>query len=69
VENPSMKDEERQWIMFVELSCKDKKCNPCTYPNCQRYQRQITGKKTFKVKTTELRDSKETKQVVEDETA
>jgi hypothetical protein len=69
VENPSMKDEERQWIMFVELSCKDKKCNPCTYPNCQRYQRQVSGKKTFKVKTTELKDTKETKQVVEDETA
>ncbi len=69
VENPSMKDDERQWIMFVELSCKDKKCNPCTYPNCQRFKRGDKGKKTFKVKSTELKDTEKAKQVVEGETS
>jgi len=69
VENPSMKDDERQWIMFVELSCKDKKCNPCTYPNCQRFKRGVKAKKTFKVKSTELKDTGEAKQVVEGETS
>jgi len=56
VENPSMKDDERQWIMLVELSCKDKKCNPCTYPNCQRFKREVKGKKMFKVRSTEIRE-------------
>ncbi len=25
--------------MMIELSCTEKACNPCTYPNCQRYAR------------------------------
>ncbi|NYT12703.1 MAG: hypothetical protein GKC03_09210 [Methanomassiliicoccales archaeon] len=25
--------------ILVELSCKDRKCDPCTYPNCSRFVR------------------------------
>jgi len=43
----------------VELSCKDYKCDPCTYPNCQRYKRgeliEGADKKNFKIKTVELK--------------
>ncbi|TET91065.1 MAG: hypothetical protein E3J35_03555 [Methanomassiliicoccales archaeon] len=31
----------------VELACKDRHCNPCTYPNCQRYVREFKKKERF----------------------
>jgi hypothetical protein len=51
----------RERIMLVELSCKDKKCSPCTYPNCQRFAKatQDKKKKPFKVKVTEVQSGKE----------
>ncbi len=55
---PVAKDEYRDWYMFVELSCTEKKCDPCTYPNCQRYKRELKGKKVFNVKTVELKREK-----------
>lgn len=50
----------RERILLVELSCKDKKCSPCTYPNCQRFAR-LSGreKAPFKVKVTEVKGGKE----------
>jgi hypothetical protein len=66
VEKPPLGEEEyRQWYMFVELSCADKKCNPCTYPNCQRYKRELKGKKLFNVKTTELKKTEEGEKTIE----
>lgn len=44
-------------LVLIELSCKDKKCSPCTYPNCQRFAKVAAGqdkKKPFKVKVTEI---------------
>ena len=52
------KGEER--YLLVELSCKDWKCSPCTYPNCQRFARESQKKKKpFKVKVTEIEKGKE----------
>ena len=47
--------------LLVELSCKDHKCSPCTYPNCQRFARLASDKKKkpFKVKVTEVQAGKE----------
>jgi len=56
VERPPLsKEDYRQWYMFVELACSDKHCDPCTYPNCQRFQREKPSKKRFDVKVTELK--------------
>lgn len=44
-------------FVLIELSCKDKKCSPCTYPNCQRFAKATTQerkKAPFKVKITEI---------------
>jgi len=50
----------RERILLVELSCKDEKCSPCTYPNCQRFARVAQKKKApFKVKVTEVQAGKE----------
>ena len=50
----------RERIVLIELSCKDKKCSPCTYPNCQRFARETLKKKApFKVKITEIEKGKE----------
>lgn len=50
----------RDRVVLIELSCKDIKCSPCTYPNCQRFAREAQkGKKPFKVKITEIEKGKE----------
>ena len=50
----------RERVVLIELSCKDKKCSPCTYPNCQRFAREAQKKKApFKVKVTEIENGKE----------
>lgn len=51
----------RDRILLVELSCKDRKCSPCTYPNCQRFVRESAQRKKapFKVKVTEVKAGKE----------
>jgi len=50
----------RERVVLIELSCKDKKCSPCTYPNCQRFAREAQKKKApFKVKVTEIEKGKE----------
>jgi hypothetical protein len=50
----------RERLVLIELSCKDKKCSPCTYPNCQRFAREAQKKKApFKVKVTEIEKGKE----------
>ncbi len=47
-------------MVLIELSCKDKKCSPCTYPNCQRFAKETgKGKKPFKVKVTEIEKDRE----------
>lgn len=56
---PVSKEGYRQWYMFVELACSEKQCDPCTYPNCQRYKREVLDKKKFKVKTMELKKSED----------
>lgn len=37
---------DRRYVV-VELACKEKKCNPCVYPYCQRYVREFAKKKRF----------------------
>jgi hypothetical protein len=55
VSKPIVKqDQSRQRYVLLELSCSERKCNPCTYPNCQRYRRELAKKKPFKVKVSEL---------------
>ena len=50
----------RERVVLIELSCKDEKCSPCTYPNCQRFSREALKKKApFKVKVTEIEKGKE----------
>ena len=50
----------RERVVLIELSCKDEKCTPCTYPNCQRFARETLKKKVpFKVKVTEIEKGKE----------
>jgi hypothetical protein len=50
----------RERLVLIELSCKDEKCSPCTYPNCQRFAREVQKKKApFKVKVTEIEKGKE----------
>jgi hypothetical protein len=50
----------RERLVLIELSCKDEKCSPCTYPNCQRFARESQKKKApFKVKVTEIEKGKE----------
>jgi len=56
IKKPITKPEDtRERVVLIELSCKDIKCSPCTYPNCQRFAREAQkGKKPFKVKVTEI---------------
>ena len=54
-------------VLLIELSCKDKKCTPCTYPNCQRFASEgMQGRKKapFKVKVTEIQKDTEVKEVL-----
>ena len=42
-------------VVLIELSCFSKQCTPCTYPNCQRYMREMANKKKPSVaKVTEI---------------
>jgi len=43
--------------LMIELSCDQKACSPCTYPNCQRYARHLPKSK----KLSESMKSKATK--------
>lgn len=57
----------RDRLVLIELSCKDKKCTPCTYPNCQRFASEgMQGRKKapFKVKVTEIQKDTEVKEVL-----
>lgn len=57
-------DQHRQRYVLLELSCSELKCQPCTYPNCQRYEREIVKKKPFKVKVVELAADKDLKSLL-----
>ncbi|GEM_PF-920342 len=60
-------EDTRDRLVLIELSCKDKKCNPCTYPNCQRFaSEKLQGKKKapFKIKVTELQKDTDVKKVL-----
>lgn len=49
-----MEKEEHQQTkryLMIELSCNEKACSPCTYPNCQRYAR---GKKVAMPKSSKV---------------
>ncbi|MDH7509284.1 MAG: hypothetical protein QHH00_07815 [Methanomassiliicoccales archaeon] len=47
-------DKMRQRYVLLELSCAERKCQPCTYPNCQRFEREVVKKKSFKMRVVEL---------------
>jgi len=68
VKKPVTSEEDtRDRLVLIELSCKDKKCNPCTYPNCQRFaSEKMQGKKKapFKVKITELQKDTDVTEVL-----
>ena len=56
----------RERMVLIELSCKDRKCSPCTYPNCQRFSSETmkAKKAPFKVKVTELSKGEDLKKVL-----
>ncbi|MBU1158139.1 MAG: hypothetical protein KKE24_02235 [Candidatus Thermoplasmatota archaeon] len=68
IRKPVTKPEDtRERMLLVELSCKDEKCSPCTYPNCQRFVRadaQTKKKVPFKVKVTEIEKGADVKKVI-----
>ena len=68
IRKPVTKPEDtRERMLLVELSCKDEKCSPCTYPNCQRFARadaQTRKKVPFKVKVTEIEKGADVKKVI-----
>jgi hypothetical protein len=68
VKKPMVKpDDTRERLVLIELSCKDKKCSPCTYPNCQRFAAealQSKKKAPFKVKITEIERGTDVKMVM-----
>ena len=39
-------DPTKRYVM-IELSCDEKACSPCTYPNCQRFTRLQPKSKKF----------------------
>ncbi|UCD92521.1 MAG: hypothetical protein JSV43_00920 [Methanobacteriota archaeon] len=41
--------------MLLELACKERHCDPCTYPDCQRFTREMGKKKPFTTSMFELR--------------
>ena len=41
--------------MLLELSCAERHCDPCTYPNCQRFSRELGKKKPFTTRMFEVR--------------
>lgn len=60
-------EDTRDRLVLIELSCKDKRCNPCTYPNCQRFaSEKMQGKRKapFKVKVTELQKDTDAREVL-----
>jgi len=38
VKEPNVPDKRQ---VLIELSCASQNCDPCTYPNCQRYVREL----------------------------
>jgi len=58
-------EDTRERLVLIELSCKDKKCSPCTYPNCQRFAKEALKRKVpFSVKVTEIEKGKEVKSLL-----
>lgn len=53
VETKGQFEPDRRYIV-VELACKEKKCDPCTYPDCQRYVREFKKKPRFTTPLFEL---------------
>jgi hypothetical protein len=49
-----IQDKTEERFVLIELSCKDTKCSPCTYPNCQRYARTAPKKKPFETRMTKM---------------
>ncbi|MGQ9587965.1 MAG: hypothetical protein ACUVT7_06255 [Thermoplasmata archaeon] len=66
IKKPMTKPQDtRERLVLIELSCKDRKCSPCTYPNCQRFAREVQKKAPFKVKVTEIEKGKEVQSLLE----
>lgn len=42
VKEPNVPDKRQ---VLIELSCASQNCDPCTYPNCQRYVRELPKSK------------------------
>lgn len=42
VKDPNVPDKRQ---VLIELSCASQNCDPCTYPNCQRYVREMPKSK------------------------
>jgi hypothetical protein len=72
VRKPVVKPEDtKEKLVLIELSCKDTKCSPCTYPNCQRFAKttlqSMRKKAPFKVKVTELKKGEDVKALLKKE--
>jgi hypothetical protein len=56
--------------ILIELSCSNIHCDPCTYPNCQRFVREKREKpiaKSVRAVTTELKGSEQLANMLADE--
>jgi hypothetical protein len=42
IKEPNVPDKRQ---VLIELSCASQNCDPCTYPNCQRYVREMPKSK------------------------
>ena len=42
IKEPNVPDKRQ---VLIELSCASQNCDPCTYPNCQRYVRELPKSK------------------------
>jgi hypothetical protein len=52
IKEPNVPDKRQ---VLIELSCASQNCDPCTYPNCQRYVREMPrGKKPVVRRVREL---------------
>lgn len=46
-------DIDKRYVL-IELSCDERHCDPCTYPNCQRFVRENKKKKSFTTRIFEV---------------
>jgi len=70
VKPASSEDKQINRYLLIELSCSNVQCQPCTYPNCQRFVREKKEKpiaKGVRAVTTELKVDKHLSEILANE--